>query len=171
MESPQMIARNILLIILVALIGAFAQDKNSYNSSDSSGQKGGLIDLSKLSVHHSLNFGMGTSFGSPLQSQSIFNTMLTYQFNQPITLNLNFGLPIYSTFSSAQNLTDKNLSSAEYFKSMPIDVSLSWKPSNNLFFQINVVRNPQYDLFSGPYSPFYYQQNPPHADQSSSSVK
>jgi hypothetical protein len=162
MESPQMIARNILLIILVALIGAFAQDKNSYNSSDSGGQ---------LSVHHSLNFGMGTSFGSPLQSQSIFNTMLTYQFNQPITLNLNFGLPIYSTFCSAQNLTDKNLSSAEYFKSMPIDVSLSWKPSNNLFFQINVVRNPQYDLFSGPYSPFYYQQNPPHADQSSSSVK
>ena len=166
-----MIVKNVLFVILFSLGCAFAQDKNSYNSSDSGGQKGGLIDLSKVSVHHSLNFGMGTSFGSPLQSQSVYNTMLTYQFSQPVTLNLNFGLPIYSTFSSAQNLTEKNISSADYFKSMPIDVSLSWKPSNNLFFQINVVRNPQYDLFSGPYSPFYYQPNPLHADQSSSSAK
>jgi hypothetical protein len=114
---------------------------------------------------------MGTSIGSPLQSQSVYNTMLTYQFSQPVTLNLNFGLPIYSTFSTAQNLTEKNITSLEYFKSMPIDVSLSWKPSNNLFFQINVVRNPQYDLFSGPYSPFYYQPFPMRVEQSATTPK
>jgi hypothetical protein len=166
-----MILKNILLIVIFALGSVFPQDKDSYNSSDSSGHKGGLIDLSKLSVHHSLNFGMGTSIGSPLQSQSVYNTMLTYQFSQPVTLNLNFGLPIYSTFSSAQNLTSKNISSAEYFKSMPIDVSLSWKPLNNLFFQLNVVRNPQWDMFSGPYSPFYYTPYPMHAEQSTNAAK
>ena len=159
------------LIIFLVVACSFAQTKDSYNSTDSGGQKGGLIDLSRLSMRHSLNFGMGTSIGSPLQSQSIYNTMLTYQFSQPVTLNLNFGLPIYSTFSSAQNLTEKNITSLEYFKSMPIDVSLSWKPSNNLFFQINVVRNPQYDLFSGPYSPFYYQPFPMRVEQSATTPK
>jgi hypothetical protein len=162
--------KNLFIAILCAGC-AFAQTKDSYNSTDSAGQKGGLIDLSRFSVHHSLNFGMGTSIGSPLQSQSVYNTMLTYQFSQPVTLNLNFGLPIYSTFSTAQNLTEKNITSLEYFKSMPIDVSLSWKPSNNLFFQINVVRNPQYDLFSGPYSPFYYQPFPMRVEQSATTPK
>ena len=162
--------KNLFIAILCAGC-AFAQTKDAYNSTDSTGQKGGLIDLSRLSMRHSLNFGMGTSFGSPLQSQSVYNTMLTYQFSQPVTLNLNFGLPIYSTFSTAQNLTEKNITSLEYFKSMPIDVSLSWKPSNNLFFQINVVRNPQYDLFSGPYSPFYYQSFPMRAEQSATTTK
>lgn len=166
-----MILKKVLLAVFFTIGCAFAQNKDSYNSTDSSGQKGGLIDLSKLSVHHSLSFGMGTVVGSSLQSQSLYNTMLTYQFSQPVTLNLNFGLPIFSTFSSAQNLTAKNISSADYFKSMPVDVSLSWKPSNNLFFQINVVRNPQYDLFSGPFSPFYYQPYPMRTEQTASTTK
>jgi hypothetical protein len=166
-----MIYKNVFIAILCTIGCVLSQNKDSYNSTDSAGQKGGLIDLSRLSVHHSLDFGMGTSFGSPLQSQSVYNTMLCYQFSQPVTLNLNFGLPIYSTFSSAQNLTMKNISSAEYFKSMPVDVSLSWKPSNNLLFQINVVRNPQYDLFSGAYSPFYYQPYPMRLEQSASTTK
>jgi hypothetical protein len=166
-----MVLKYVFLTVLFALVCVFAQTKDAYNSTDSGGQKGGLIDLSRLSVHYSLNFGMGTASGSPLQSQSVYNTMLTYQFSQPVTLNLNFGLPIYSTFSPAQNLTMKNISSADYFKSMPLDVSLSWKPSNNLFFQINVVRNPQYDLFSGAYSPFYYQPFPMRIEQSAGAAK
>jgi hypothetical protein len=103
---------------------------------------------------------MASSFNSSIQSQGIFNTMLSYQFALPITVNLNFGLPLYSTFSSAQNLSAKNISSAEYFKNMPIDFSMFWEPSNNLLFQLNVVRNPQFYDFSGMNSPFYYQPFP-----------
>lgn len=163
--------KNVALIVIVFGVCAFAQTKDSYNSTDSSGNKGGIIDLSKLSVHHSLSFGMGASTGLPLQSQSIYSTMLSYQFSQPVTLNLNFGLPIYSTFSPAQNLTAKNISSADYFKNMPIDVSLSWKPTNNLFFQLNVVKNPQYDLFSGSFSPYYYHPFPLGMEQTAGSTK
>jgi hypothetical protein len=97
----------------------------------------------------------------------MYNTMLAYQFALPVTVTLNFGLPIYSSFSPAQNLTASNLTSAEYFKNMPIDLSLSWKPLNNLFFQLNVVRNPQYDYFSEMYPPFYYQPFPITANPAS----
>jgi hypothetical protein len=166
-----MILKKVLLCAVLAASAAFGQDKNSYAASGESDQRSGPIDVSRLMVNHSLTLGMGTSFGSSLQSQSMYNTMLTYQFASPVTMSLNFGLPIYSTFSSAQNLTAKNLTSAQYFKSMPIDLSLSWKPLSNLFFQVNVVRNPQNDYFSGMYSPFYYQQFPMKTDQNTALTK
>ena len=145
----------IFLVTLVSAFGVFAQTKDAFNTSDE--QKGGLLDPTRLSIHHSLSFGMGTSPGSSMQSQGIYSTMLSYQFSRPLTLNLNFGFPLYSTFSPYQNFNQQNLTSAEYFKNMPIDVSLSWKPTANLFFQLNVVRNPQYDYFSGMAYPMYYR--------------
>jgi len=161
-----MVLKKFILAALFAALCVSAQDKSAYSSGESE-QKNGPIDVSKLLVSHSLTFGMGSSFGSSLQSQSMYNTMLAYQFALPVTVTLNFGLPIYSSFSPSQNLTASNLTSAEYFKNMPIDLSLSWKPLNNLFFQLNVVRNPQYDYFSGMYSPFYYQPFPMMANPAS----
>ena len=147
---------SVLLIALVA--GLCAQSKDAYDQTD--GKKGGLLDPAKFSIHHSLNFGMGAGMGSSMQSQGLYATLLTYQFSQPLTLTMNFGFPLYSTFSPYQNLNQQNLTSTQYFKNMPLDFSMLWKPSNNLLFQLNVVRNPQFYDFSGMNSPFYYQPFP-----------
>ena len=85
---------------------------------------------------------MGTGFGSGLQSQSFYNTMMQYRFSAPVTLNLNFGLPIYSSFSPYQNPSAKNIQSLDYFKSMPFDIGLNWKPSENLNFNISIINRP-----------------------------
>jgi hypothetical protein len=139
-------------LLLMAAVCIVAQTKDSYNQEDA---KGGLLDPSRLSIHHSLSFGMGAAPGMSMQSQGLYSTLLTYQFSQPVTLHLNFGFPLYSTFSPYGNLNQKNVASMEYFKNMPLDLSLSWKPSSNLFLQLNIVRNPQYDCFSGMSYPFY----------------
>ena len=147
--------RYLIFIVLLLNAAVFSQTKDAFDQGG--GGNGGLFDASKFSIHHSLNFGMGTSMGSSLQSQGLYATMLTYQFSRPLTLNLNFGFPLFSSFSPYQNLNQHNVASTEYFKNMPIDISLSWKPTSNLFFQLNVVRNPQYDYFSGMSYPFYYR--------------
>jgi hypothetical protein len=132
-----------------------AQTKDAFNDDDS--QKSGLIDTKRLSIHHSLNFGMGTSNGSSMQSQGIYSTLLSYQFSKPVTLNLNFGFPLFSSFSQYGNLNQQNISSLDYFKNMPVDVALSWKPASNLMLQLNIVRNPQYDYYPGFTSRSYFR--------------
>jgi hypothetical protein len=129
--------RYLIFIVLLLNAAVFSQTKDAFDQGG--GGNGGLFD------------------GSSLQSQGLYATMLTYQFSRPLTLNLNFGFPLFSSFSPYQNLNQHNVASTEYFKNMPIDVSLSWKPTSNLFFQLNVVRNPQYDYFSGMSYPFYYR--------------
>jgi hypothetical protein len=126
-------------------VSVFAQTKNAYNMNDSGG---GLFNTSRLSVNQSIGFDMGTSTGSGLQSQGMYSTMLSYRFSRPLTLKANFGLPIYSTFSPYQNLNQQNITSTEYFKNMPVEASLLWKPSANLGFQITMSRN-NYGYFSG----------------------
>jgi len=154
---------SVLLIALVA--GLCAQSKDAYDQTD--GKKGGLLDPAKFSIHHSLNFGMGAGMGSSMQSQGLYATLLTYQFSQPLTLTMNFGFPLYSTFSPYQNLNQQNLTSTQYFKNMPLDVSLAWKPTENLFFQVNVARNQHYDFYSDMGYPMYYRPMSFHAaDQS-----
>jgi hypothetical protein len=155
-----MIIRKILFFMLIASISAFSQTKEAY---DQAGQKGGLGDTSRLSIHHSLSFGMGAASGMNMQSQGLYSTLLTYKFSQPVTLHLNFGFPLYSTFSPNGNLSQQNLTSMEYFKNMPLEASLSWQPTSNLFLQLNIVRNPQYDYLSGMVSPYY--SNNPHLFQ------
>ena len=147
-----MIKKMMTLLLCIANICIFSQTKDSYNQDDA---KKGLLDPSRLKVNHSLSFGMGSGSGMSMQSQGLYSTLLTYQFSRPVTLHLNFGFPLYSTFSTYGNLNQKNLTSLEYFKNMPLDVSLSWKPSSNLLLQLNVVRNPQYDYFSGRAYPLY----------------
>jgi hypothetical protein len=148
-----MIKRSFYGIFIIAAI-AFGQDAQSYKSTGDS-LKGGFLDPSRFSIHHSMSMGMASSSGSSLQSQGLYSTMLTYKFSQPVTLNLNFGFPLFSTFSSAQNLTARNITSAEYFKNMPLDVSLAWKPTENMSFLLNVSRMPE-NYYSNYYSPFYY---------------
>ncbi len=142
------------LVVFSASVCVFSQTKEAYNQTQDS-LKGGIFDASRFSIRHTLSFGMGTAAGSSMQSQGLYSTLLTYQFSQPLTLRANFGFPLFSTFSPFSTPNQKNLSSMDYFRNMPIDVSLSWKPTQNLYFQLNVVRNPQYDYFSGMMYPFY----------------
>lgn len=144
----------------------FAQSSADYKSSGNDSTKGGLIDLKKLSVYHSISYGM-SSFGggSPLQSLGLYTTMLTYRFSQPVTLNLNFGFPFMSTYSTAQNLSAQNLQSMAYFKNMPIDMSLTWQPKPNMLFNLSIVKNGGYGYGYGygypndPFMPYYFPQN------------
>lgn len=130
----------IIMLVCLFIISGSAQDQDAYSTS--SEQKGNsLFDPSRLSIQHSLSFGMASASGvSDLKSQSLYTTMLQYKFSAPVTINLNFSLPIHSTFSSVQNLTPNNLSSFEYFKNLPFNFSLNWQPTQNMLFHINVSR-------------------------------
>src|SRR5512141_950562 len=94
-------------IIAALAVSLFSQTKDAYEQSGDKSNAGGLLDPQKLSIHHSLSFGMGTSSMSSMQSQGLYSTMLTYQFSQPVTLHLNFGFPLFSSFSPYQNLTQQ----------------------------------------------------------------
>jgi|GEM_PF-796790 hypothetical protein len=166
-----------LLVFSVAAFGQSAQDQNTQNQSpqnqgsqnqiaqDQSSQdqgvpyQSGSTNLkgvetpSPLTVRHSLSFGMASGLGSSsLQSQSFYSTMLQYQFAAPVTLNLNFSLPIYSSFSPYQNLSAQNIQSTNYFKNIPFDVSLAWKPSDRLLFNFAIINYPGANMGYGMYN-------------------
>ncbi len=140
------------LLLLCILTCAFGQSKDDYGTSESQSRTG-FLDPSKISINHSLSFGMSSYSGTPgLQSQGLYATMMQYKFSAPVTLNLNFGLPIFSTYSSAQNLTTSNLQSMDYFKSIPFDFSLKWKPSENTMLKFSFSR----EMIGSYYSDQYY---------------
>jgi hypothetical protein len=145
-----------LSLLLITCLSAmvFSQTKEDYQGSGKTTTTS-LLDPSRFSIHHSVGFGMSTSSGSSLKSQSLYSTMVQYQFSQPVTLNLNFGLPIFSTYNPAQNLTTDNIKSADYFRNMPFNATLTWQAKDNLLFRLSVIHNTVDNyLNSGlPYSP------------------
>lgn len=148
-------------IILCAGIAAFAQNKDDYQTTD--GQKNSsLLDPSRFSIRNSVSFGALSNSGvTGLKTQSMYSTMMQYKFAAPVTLNLNFALPIHSTFDQSRNLTSNNLQSLDYFKSMPFEASLSWQPTQNTLFQLSVMKgsgnylNDYYGMYRHPWDPFY----------------
>lgn len=150
-----------LLFLVCLVISIPAQDESAFSDSDQ--KNAGIFDPSKFSIQHSLSFGMASMSGvSNLKSQSLYSTMLQYKFTAPVTINLNFSLPIHSTFSSSQNFTPYNLSSFDYFKNVPFNFSLNWQPRPNLNFMINVSRFTESSYFWS--DPFYgfnsFNRNP-----------
>lgn len=132
----------------VLACAAFGQNADAYKASGSDSSGNGIIDLKKLSVNHCISFGAATGFGQGgVASQGLYSTMLTYRFSQPVTLNLNFGLPIMSSFNPAQNFNAKNIQSLEYFRNMPFNVSMAWQPRDNLLFQFSIVHAPGYGAY------------------------
>ena len=140
--------------VALAVSLLIAQTKDAFdNGGDKTADKG-LLDPSRLSVSHSMSFGMLSGGGySSLQSQSFYSNMMQYKFTAPVTLNLNFSLPIYSTFSPYQNLTSQNMQSLNYFKSVPFDVSLCWKPSDNFQMNFSVANYPTYGMYGDQLMP------------------
>ena len=146
----------IVASILAAAAIGFGQTQDAYDQGEGS-IKGirGLLDPSRFSVSHSMSFGMVSGGGSSsLQSQSFYSTMMQYKFTAPVTLNLNFAMPIHSSFSQYQNLSSQNLQSFEYFRNMPFDVSLSWKPSEKFQFNLSIVNYP--DSYGNGYGMYDY---------------
>ena len=149
-----------VFVVFCAAVAVFPQNKDDYQTTD--GQKSGsLLDPSRFSVRNSVSFGALSSSGvNGLQTQSMYATMLQYKFAAPVTLNLNFALPIHSTFDQSRNLTQNNLQSLDYFKSMPIEASLSWQPTQNTLFQLSVMKgssnylNDYYGMYRSPWDGF-----------------
>lgn len=148
--------RNICLLLFIFAVCIIAQTKDAYETGDGVEGKKGLLDPSRFSVQNSISFGMASNglSKSDLKSQSLYSTMFQYRFNVPITVNLNFGLPIHSTVSSAHNLNLNNIESLDYFKSMPLSGSITWQPRKNFMIQLNLERN----TYSG--SSYYDQMFP-----------
>ena len=134
------------VVILSTL--SLAQTKSAFDGKN--GNDSASVTPKKLSVNHSVTFGMTTtSFSkSDLKSQGLYSTMLTYKLSPPITLKLDFGLPIYSTFNDKANPTPSNFQSLDYFKNMPVAASILWKPSDNMLMNISIVKGS---------SDYYYQ--------------
>jgi len=146
--------RNCFLIICLFFAGGIAQTETAYETDDSKSK--GLLDPSRMSIHHSLGFGMAKGGSSSLQSQSLYSTMIQYKISDPLTLNLNFSLPIHSTFSPSQNLSADNLKSADYFRSVPFDVALTWQPRENMFMRLRVVKRTSSDGTLGYHSRYLF---------------
>ncbi len=147
--------------IILASITVFSQSKDAYQNGEE--QKSvSLLDPSRFSIRHSLSFGAVSGSGvNDIRSQSLYTTMMQYRFTAPVTLNLNFSLPIHSTFSQTGNLTANNLQSLDYFKNMPFEASLNWQPTKNTLFQLSIVKAPgdyysYYDAYRNRWDPFGY---------------
>ncbi|MBN1130707.1 MAG: hypothetical protein JXA71_17090 [Chitinispirillaceae bacterium] len=147
-----------VLSILSSSLLVAAQTQDAYNSGENAEKPSpGLLDPSRFDISHSMSFGMASGTGSAsLQSQSFYSTMMQYRFTAPVTLNLNFAMPIHSTWSQHQNLSSDNLQSLDYFKNMPFDVSLSWKPSDRFQFNLSIMHNPYYNGYGQEYGMFDY---------------
>ena len=141
-----------IAVLACAGFGQNADDSNKVIVKDSAYD--GLIGIKKLTVNHMLSFEAGTgSWNGGVATQGMYTTMLTYRFSRPVTLNLDFGFPIMSSWNSSQNFNAKNIQSLEYFRNMPINMSMTWQPRDNLLFQFSVVHAPGYGAY-GYYDPF-----------------
>ncbi len=136
---------SVAVVCAVATL-AVAQTEDAYEQSETEVSRS-LLDPSRFSMSHSLSFGMSGSSSSSLKSQSLYSTMISYRFARPVTLTLNFGLPIHSTYTSAGNLNWENIESLEYFRNMPFDVSLSWQPREDMILRLNVSRHTTESLY------------------------
>jgi hypothetical protein len=96
-----------------------------------------LLDPSRFSIDHAVSFSMSGAQGRDVASQSVYSTMMEYRFSAPLTLNLNFDMPIHSSMSSAANLGAVEQSPSAYLSTVPFNVSLSWQPRENLFMRFS----------------------------------
>lgn len=142
------------LTLSASIVLAQSQDSYEKKGADSTTNKG-FWDPSRLSVSRSMSFGMASTTTGPssMQSASFYSTGLQYKFVSPVTVNLNFALPIHSSFSKYQNFSTDNMQSLEYFKNMPFDVSVSWQPTKNFHFILSVVKSAGDGYYSSSIDP------------------
>lgn len=115
----------------------------------------GLFDPSRMSFSHSYSMSYISSGGQAL-AQGLFMETIRYRLANPITLTFNLGYlhQPYSTFDSGvgPSQTGEFLGGA----------SLTWRPTDNMFFHIEVANYPKYygygsyprSFYTPRYSPF-----------------
>ncbi|MDG5817042.1 hypothetical protein QA601_18235 [Chitinispirillales bacterium ANBcel5] len=146
------------LLICCMVVSVHAQSEQAYET-ESADLSSELLDPARFSINHSLSFGMGGQV-SDLKSQSLYSTMMRYEFDAPVTLRMNLGFPIHSTSSNSHNLNEENLQNMDYFREMPLDISVDWNPSRNFMMSFSFVRQPHaYNRQSGfyPHSNLFFE--------------
>jgi hypothetical protein len=143
MEVVFMLVKTWSILSLILCVAALAQNKSDFDgqSGSTTPLASSLLDPSRFSMHHMASFGMSSSGTSSVQSQSLYTTMMKYQFASPVTLAFNFSMPIHSTFNQYANVSTLSTNSSAYLRSMPFDASLSWKPTENLLMQFTIIQN------------------------------
>ncbi|MBD3421209.1 MAG: hypothetical protein GF398_13920 [Chitinivibrionales bacterium] len=131
-----------------------AQTAQAYADDTQSSPNAGLLDPSRLKVNHSMSFGMSATGKDDVISQSLYATMLQYKFTAPVTLNLNFGFPLHSSYAPDRNLNATNVKSADYFRNMPLNMHLTWQPNDNFMMRFSVVRDNDPYYSEGPFPSF-----------------
>lgn len=155
--------RVITVLIFAAAVSVFAQSEGAYDIGGAFSPAGtedgydgtiysGLLDPARFTINHSVSFMAGGARAADIRSQSVYSTMMRYKFNAPVTLSLNFDMPIHSTFNQFNNFNQDNLQSMDYFRNMPIDAAVTWMPRDNLMFRVSVIRQPESAYF---YNGFY----------------
>ena len=105
----------------------------------------GLVDPSRLSVHHAFSFGASFGGDQSLLS-SLYATNLTYQLSNPVTLNLLIGV---------QNNRIAGMPGVYNQTSLIGGFSFDYKPSKNMHFRLEMYQAPGagWSMMS-PSSPF-----------------
>jgi hypothetical protein len=112
----------------------------------------GLIDPSKVSFDHSVQFGV-SGWGNGSMMQSLYTSTARYRLSDPLSLNVTMGL-MGTRFSGAGAVTT--------FQDLVGGAALDYSPSKNFHMRLEISRSPGYyvlNRYTG--SPNYFG-NPPH---------
>lgn len=136
-----------IIIMIICMVGiSNAQTEAAYHETKDEKQSK-LFNKDRLTVNHALSFGMSSSSNtSGLMSQSLYATMLKYQFSKPVTVEVSFGLPIHNTYDPLASLNSDNIQSADYFRNIPFDASITWQPTERFMMNFSIIR----DASNGP---------------------
>lgn len=109
------------------------------------------LDLSKLSVNHSLSFSSSFSSNKIAGYQSTYTNHLEYKFSKKLNFKLNLNFVNYGTssFDNGFNLKSNNDNETTVLP----EFNLEYKPTENT--QINIIfERRRYNAFSPFYSPY-----------------
>ena len=108
-----------------------------------------LLDPSRLHMTQSYTFAYSSSkYGS--QSLGLYLNSLEYQISDPLKIRLDLAY-----LHDPSTLIGNSSSALNNGKLLP-GISLSWKPSKNLFFQFNYREVPAYQYNNGYYPDYLY---------------
>ena len=105
-----------------------------------------LINMSKLSMHHSVSFSSGLSSDHQSFYQSKYTNHLQYQFNPKLSLSVDLNFMNYgtATFDDSFNIEGNNDNQTRVLP----EFSLKYSPSENTQFIIEFKHVGGYDYYN-----------------------
>ncbi len=124
--------------------GAPTKASNQLGFKDWLGQGGkstiGLIDPAKLTVRHSMSFGVVSGDGQSVM-QSLYMASFGYKLSDPLTLTLLMGIQD-SRFSGQPGYPQS-------YSALLGGVALDWRPSDNFHLHMEMLQIPGYYINNG----------------------